>query len=178
MNRAFKIFYGVFITAVVAVALFLAATLIPIPGNFEVRIVQSGSMEPAIKTGGIVIIKPTTLYDKGDVITFGQDNENTIPTTHRIIDMRVESGAFVFLTQGDANDQPDIAEVPEAEVIGKVVFSLPFIGYIIDFARQPLGFAILIGIPAFIVFVEEISRIIREAKKIRRRRHTNHEKRA
>src|SRR3989338_8215020 len=60
------------------------APLLPIKGNIEIKIVKSGSMEPAIKTGSIVVIKPASLYGVGDVITFGEDSRTTYPTTHRI----------------------------------------------------------------------------------------------
>ena len=69
--------------AICVIALFLIVAILPIPGNVELKIVQSGSMEPAILTGSIVVIKPSSAYEVGEVITFGSDTKTQVPTTHR-----------------------------------------------------------------------------------------------
>lgn len=165
-----KIFYGIFITLLVGVALLFLASLLPIPGNVELKIVKSGSMEPAIMTGGIVLIKPSDTYVVGDIITFGEDSRGEIPTTHRIVSIR-ESGTQTFYsTKGDANEDPDPQETPGREVIGKVLFTMPYAGYVLDFARKPLGFVLLIGIPAGIIILDELARIAQEVRDMRRKK--------
>ena len=141
--------------------LFLA-TLLPIPGNIQVKIVKSGSMEPFIHTGAIVVVKPKQAYEVGDVITFGEDTKNQIPTTHRIVSIREESGVTYFATKGDANEDPDSQEIAKTDVIGGVLFSIPSAGYILDFARTPVGFVLLIGLPALLIVFDESMRIVRE----------------
>lgn len=167
MKALFKIGYGIFVTAVVLLGLLLVTSLIPIPGNILVKIVQSGSMEPSIKTGALVIIKPSDTYSVGDVIMFGEDTKTKVPTTHRIITDEVRSGVFYYTTKGDANEDPDTQVVAQSEVIGKVLFSIPFLGYVLDFAKKPLGFALLIGVPAVIVIFDEAGNIWRETKKLK-----------
>src|SRR3989344_6544376 len=155
MHTLFKIGYGIFVAAVVLLGRLLVTSLIPIPGNIDIKIVQSGSMEPSIKTGGLVIIKPFSEYHIGDVIMFGEDTKTKVPTTHRIVADEVRSGVFYYTTKGDANEDPDPQQVAQTEVIGKVLFSIPYLGYVLDFAKKPLGFALLIGIPAAIVVFDE-----------------------
>jgi len=167
------IFYGFFITMMLAIAGLLVASMLPIPGNIELKIVKSGSMEPTIPTGSLVIVKPMQSYGIGDVITFGADTKTEIPTTHRIIGYESDAeGRSVFRTKGDANEDQDANPVPRGEVIGKVVFHLPYVGFVLDFARQPLGFALLIGVPAALVIVEEVLTITKEVKAalVRRRK--------
>ena len=77
---------------------------------------------------------------------------------------------MIYKTKGDANDDPDVREVREGEVIGKVLFSIPFLGYMIDFAKKPIGFGLLIIIPAVIVMFDEVRKIWREVKKMRTKR--------
>ena len=156
-----KILYGIFIAALVAVAGIFISTLLPIPGNIEVKIVKSGSMEPTIATGSLVIVKPADAYAVGEVITFGEDSRNQIPTTHRIVSVREESGTVFYTTKG---------EVAASNVIGKVLFDAPYAGYILDFARQPIGFTLLIGVPAGIIILDESARIIQEVAALRRKR--------
>src|SRR3989344_4388031 len=165
-----KILYGIFIAALVAVAGIFISTLLPIPGNIEVKIVKSGSMEPTIATGPLVIVKPADAYAVGEVITFGEDSRNQIPTTHRIVSVREESGTVFYTTKGDANEEADVQEVAASNVIGKVLFDAPYAGYILDFARQPIGFTLLIGVPAGIIILDESARIIQEVAALRRKR--------
>ena len=94
MKKLFKIIYYLLITAIIAVALLLTVSIFPIPGNYDVKVVLSGSMEPAIRVGSIIVIKPTDVYGTGDIITYGKDTKTEVPTTHRIIDSRVESGKY------------------------------------------------------------------------------------
>lgn len=165
----FRIPYYLLFLAVFLFGGLFALTFVPIAGNtLSVKIVQSGSMEPEIKTGSIVIIRKSENYQVGDVITFGSTSADRIPTTHRIISDRVASGVVLYTTQGDANNTADQREVREAEVIGKVLFSVPFVGYILDMARRPIGFILLIAIPAGFVLFEELSKIWREVRHRRR----------
>src|SRR3989344_6195321 len=170
MKKLFKIPYYFLVVGVASIGLLLLATLLPIPGNLRVKIVKSGSMEPAIKTGGLVFIREASSYKMGDVITFGQDTKTQIPTTHRIIEESGEGASKTFTTMGDANDAPDPKEVGVGEIRGKVIFSLPYAGYILDFAKKPMGFLLLVGVPALIIIFEELIKIWKEIKRIRRRK--------
>jgi signal peptidase len=121
-------------------------------------------MEPAIKTGSIIAVKPVENYKIGDIITFKRRGEKDL-TTHRIVEMRVEQGSPIYTTQGDANNAPDMREVKESEVTGKALFAVPYLGYAVDFAKKPVGFALLIIIPALLIIGDEIKKIIKEVKK-------------
>lgn len=153
--------YG-FYLAVAFIVLLLLSSALPIPGGVKTFVVQSGSMEPSIKTGGIVVVKPADSYAVGDVITFGPRSKTKPPTTHRIIEVK-EDGNFV--TKGDANDDEDMRTVSRYEVIGKVLFSVPYVGYAVAAAQKPWGFTIIVVIPAAIIIWEEVGKIWREMKK-------------
>lgn len=86
--------------------------------------------------------------------------------------MRVEGDEIFFKTQGDANDDPDITELKEGAIAGKVLITIPFLGYLIDFAKKPMGFAMLVIIPVAIVIIDEIRKILAEIKKIHAHRLT------
>ena len=95
-------------------------------------IVESGSMEPLIPTGGIAYINTKdTDVSVGDVVTYrieGLDQEKLV--THRII--REEDGKFIM--QGDANDSEDQNPVSKDQIIGTYSYSIPKLGFI--FAKQ------------------------------------------
>lgn len=162
----FKAISYIFYTIVAIIAIFLIVPLLPIPGNYQILTVLSGSMEPAIHTGSIVIIKPTDNYKIGDIITFGKTEKT--PTTHRIHDIKVNAGNPVYTTKGDANNAPDNREISNNEVVGKVLFSVPYAGFAISTAKKPWGFIFIIIIPTLIIISDEIKKIWIEVKKIKK----------
>ena len=155
-----KFLYIVFIIFLVIIGLLLSVSLIDIPGNFKVYTVQSGSMEPAIHVGSVVFVKPQTNYQKGDIIAFGTDPKTT--TTHRINNIISTDDQKMFETKGDANDSPDSTLIQLSLVIGKVLLSIPLLGFLIAFARTQNGLIFLIIIPATIIIYSEILNIKNE----------------
>jgi signal peptidase len=173
MNLLYKGIYWMFMIAVLGLGALLIASLVPV-AHIQVKVVKSGSMEPAIKTGGIVIDRPAASYSVGDIITFGADTRTQIPTTHRIVAVSGEGSGQMFTTKGDANDAPDPGSTRLSDIRGKVIFTAPYIGYVLDFARKPLGFALLVGVPAAFIILEEVGKIVRELLRLRRRKTITH----
>lgn len=163
-----KIAYAAFLILFALVCTLFLVSFLPIPGNIEIRIVQSGSMEPEIRTGSIVILRPVDTYEINDIVTF-QTGDSDVPTTHRIVDSQLSRGELRFETKGDANGDADRQLIDPEDIIGKVFFSVPFLGYLLDFVKKPLGFAIVIGVPALLIVFDEIGTIIRELKSMRRK---------
>lgn len=157
------LYYGLIIGAFALVLLLVLVQVSLIPG-YQARIVQSGSMEPTIHTGALVAVHKAERYEVGDIITFTTSGSN-IPTTHRIVKDGIEQGEIVFTTKGDANNDNDPEPVTLKQILGRVMFSIPYLGYLLDFARQPLGFGLLIGVPALLIFVEEVGSIVGEVRK-------------
>ncbi|TSC68582.1 MAG: type I signal peptidase SipW [Parcubacteria group bacterium Gr01-1014_56] len=164
MNVITKIIYGFFIAALLGVTGLFLASLAPIPGNIEVKIVKSGSMAPAIPVGSLVVVKPQASYAVGEVVTFGEDSARQIPTTHRIVSIEGSGTNVSYRVKGDANEEADPELVNPNQIIGKVFVAVPYAGYVLDFAKQPLGFALLIGVPAALIILEELLAIARETR--------------
>ncbi|MBQ0041276.1 MAG: signal peptidase I [Clostridiales bacterium] len=115
------------------VALIIIAALLCLILHYEPAVVMSGSMEPTFHTGSVVLVDRdnTSNVKIGDAIAF--DNGGTY-ITHRIVDKSKEG----YITKGDANESEDPWIVPAADVKGKVVFSIPMIGYLMKlFAGTP-----------------------------------------
>jgi len=168
--KIFKIFYYIALGFIGLIAVLLIVSVFPITGNFKVMVVQSGSMQPEIKMGSIVAVKPHSTssgqadYKIGDVITF-QVAKNKEPVTHRIHDIKVVGGEPRYITKGDANNAPDQREISQREIIGKVLFNIPYLGYVVDFAQKPIGFSLIIIIPALVIIFDEAKKIYNEIKK-------------
>jgi signal peptidase len=153
-------------TTLIIIAAFIAIFLlfyrpVSLAGDTRYEPVFSGSMEPAIPVGSVVVIKPADpeTLKIGDIICFKLSQPTSI--THRIINITNEG----FITKGDANEDPDQWIVKRENVIGKAVFTIPFIGYIGYFVRTPIGFILLIVIPASLIIIMEIRNIVKELRK-------------
>lgn len=154
---------GIFLIALTVAGVFVGGKtgIIPEPTPF---IVLSGSMEPKVKTGSVVMIWPDTLYSIGDIITFSGSSSDQF-TTHRIMQVYNDNGTITYQTQGDANHNPDPNPVSKEKVKGKVVAHLPYVGYAASMAKEPKGFIALVIIPATIVVYEELRTMARELKR-------------
>ena len=179
MKKILKILYYSALTFIGLVTIFLIFSVLPITGNYKTMVVLSGSMEPAIHTGSIVVVKPEKDYKIGDVITFGHYGVKKNPITHRIHDIKVVSGKPVYITKGDANNAPDQKEVSTRSVLGKVIFDVPYLGYAVETAKKPIGFMLIIIVPATVIVGDEIRKIWQEIKRIKKNKKkvdTNQEK--
>ncbi len=163
-----KIINGIFTTFFAVAILFVVMSLFPVTGNYKILVVKSGSMEPAIHTGAVVVTRPESEYRVGDIITFKNKGDAKNSITHRIVKAETVGGSAVYTTKGDANNADDTGKVPKSEVIGKVLFSVPYFGYAVDFAKKPLGFALLVIVPAGLIILEEVLKIINEIKNMKK----------
>lgn len=157
----FLVFLGVFII--------LGFSIIPIPGNYKIYTVLTGSMNPTIKTGSIVFIKPQKNYQLKNIVTFFTSTPKQT-TTHRIVGVKTINHQQVFITKGDANKSDDFKNLPFQNILGKVVFSIPFLGYLISFSKTFTGLIILIVIPATIIIYSEIINIKNEVIRLVKKR--------
>ncbi|MEK7116711.1 MAG: signal peptidase I [Patescibacteria group bacterium] len=172
MKKLSKIIYYVVLAFIFAVAILLIVFIFPVTG-IKVLTVLSGSMEPSIHTGSLVLVKPTANYKIGDIVTFGLNTKTQIPTTHRIAEIRVQEGQTIYKTKGDANNAEDMKEVAVRDIIGKVYISVPLAGYAVDFVRKPLGLILIIVLPALYIVYDEVKKIMKEVKKIKNSKISN-----
>ncbi len=165
----FQIITYILYIIVIIFALFALSSKIPIPGNYKLLTVMSGSMEPKIKTGSLIVIKPASLYKINDIVTFKNSPTSQETTTHRIIETQEVGGTQFAITKGDANPSEDSNKVPANLIIGKVIFKIPYLGYPMNFAKTLPGVIILIVIPGTIIIYDEILNIAKELKKKKKR---------
>jgi len=154
-----------YITAILLllISLLFIGAKVPGVGNYQVLTVLGGSMEPTIDVGSVIVISPAQKYNEKDIITFREGD--SIPTTHRIVNRKVEKGEQIYITQGDANPTEDLAEIKKEQIMGKVDFSIPYLGYGVGFVKSSVGFFLLIILPAILIISREIKNIYRELKK-------------
>lgn len=110
----------------------------PMVCGYGYAIVISDSMNPSLKWGDLIIVHQEKQYKKNDIITFLQANDH-YPTTHRIVSKQNK----IVITKGDANNTED-DPIQENQIFGKIVLTIPFVGYFIHSIRSPLGILIVL----------------------------------
>lgn len=139
--------------------------------GYEIKSVLSGSMEPTFQTGSVIAIEPTedgTGYKEGDIITYQQEQD--VLVTHRITNVSESGGDVIYETKGDNNDAVDMNPVLADNVVGKYVdFTIPYLGYLVDFANSQTGALLLLVVPGIIVFLYGIFSVWRELTKLEKK---------
>lgn len=130
-----------------ALGLWVATHLAPAAG-YGVFAVRSGSMNPALEVGDLVV---TRLVDPwaiapGDVITI--DAGSRVVVTHRVVAVQATDDGPVFTTRGDANATPDPVAARADQLHGRVDWRVPILGFVLAMIAMPAGIVALVSIAA------------------------------
>jgi len=153
----FKKIINVVTTVIVAAAVLLAVLLVGVRVvGLQPFVVLSGSMEPVYHVGSLIYVKDVDYKELqvGDPITF-MISEKTV-VTHRITEVLVDEedpDTLRFFTKGDANELPDGSSVHYKNVIGKPVFSIPYLGYVSNYIQNPPGMYVAIAAGALLILL-------------------------
>jgi len=142
LKRIFKL---IFVIALIPLAVYFWPSALG--GTAGFLIVQGNSMLPTILPGSLVVIKQAESYYIDDIVAYdeGADFRNKV-VVHRILDV-TENG---FLIKGDNNPKKDLGFPTQDQILGKVVFSTPYVGDAIGLLRNPIVLIITAGIIAVI----------------------------
>ena len=121
-------------------------------GYTKARVVLTGSMVPTIRPGDIVITVNPTIVKPAirKVVSYQARQFNGTPVavlSHRIIGGDAKTG---WIVKGDANPSPDVQHPMGKDILGVVVFTIPFIGKFLT--KQALFFIIPIVIGLWVAF--------------------------
>jgi len=164
MKKTLNIIVGIFSwiligSFVVILGMTLLSNLNLLQG-YRSFLVQSGSMEPSIMIGDVVITTKTRQYNQNDVVTFRDNDGRTV--THRVIEIEETNYAPLLVTKGDANDTKDRHKINTDQILGKVSLVIPKLGFVIAFSRTPIGLLVLVIIPGGIIAADEIKNIFKK----------------
>ena len=111
--------------------------------NTAILVVLTGSMEPTIKSGEMIIIKEQTDYNVDDIVTYKEDRNFFV--THRIINKYENK----YETKGDNNNLID-ETIGKDQIEGKVIYHSKVCGFFILYLLKPITLIVII-----IFFVKE-----------------------
>ena len=175
MKRAGKWAGNIILGLLLCAVLF--AFLVPTAFSGSLAIVRSSSMERAMRAGALAVMLPVDTKDVkvGDIIAFDPpwDSNPDVTVSHRVIGVYYYDEQTLFDTKGDATEDSDPEYVPAQSVHGRVVFSIPYLGYaanaIVGYVRTWLGFVTLVCIP-MVILVGNAIRDVSRSQNVRLRR--------
>ena len=139
------------------------ALAVPLAFHARPLVVLSGSMEPALGTGDVSVVRTIAPLDArpGDVVTFRDPDDADRLITHRVREMHAQGPVVVFRTRGDANTASENWQVSSSEEIGRVVYRIPKLGWALMYARSKGLFVLMLGGALALLLVLELAAIWR-----------------
>ncbi|NLB37085.1 MAG: signal peptidase I [Clostridiales bacterium] len=119
-----NILFNIFTLITIALATFIVVLLATHTRAFSV---STGSMNPTLKTGDIIFVKPVEFdsVQKKDIVTI-EYNDSSGYFTHRVVRVDKENG--LIYTKGDANEKQDPIPSSSKKLVGKMWFRIPILG--------------------------------------------------
>ncbi|MCC8073282.1 MAG: signal peptidase I, partial [Clostridiales bacterium] len=166
VNSAFSVIWNFITTFIIAVIVISALAFIFVKvAGIDVLTIESESMTPKYPYKSVIFVKevnPVNI-EEGDVITFVSDSEGTL-VSHRVVE--IDKSTRHFTTKGDANSSNDPKAVSWDNVVGKVVFGVPKLGFLFDnISENKNVWIIVLGVILFISVVVDI--IEKHKRKVR-----------
>ncbi|MCL6471987.1 MAG: signal peptidase I [Firmicutes bacterium] len=129
---ALMLFFSIFIALILS-------------GKIGLLIVKSSSMRPYMAPGSLLIFKKATIAEikPGEVVVFCEDRSSNLLVTHRVVDRVFSKGKIFLQTKGDANNRFDASLIGESQLVGKVVYVVPGMGWAVSIAKTPAGILFL-----------------------------------
>lgn len=169
-----------FITNVLLVVLVALVAMLVLPRVFGIQplVVLSGSMEPTYHVGSLIYvadIKPEKL-EVGDAVTYTISDDGTM-VTHRIVE--IDQDNQCVYTKGDANNANDGGAISYTSIVGKPLFSIPYMGRVAHYFTTSSGTIILITgviVVLILVFMSELIVKVNDEEKSSLKDGSKHEK--
>jgi signal peptidase len=134
----------------------------------RVVVVASGSMEPALRTGDALVVRPTGAAGvaPADIVVYRNGGHRWV--IHRVMEIRVVNGQRYLVTKGDANNTTDPDLTPTDAVYGQATLRVPFLGRVVHFLTTPTA-RLLLAAAILLVIVHELLVIARIRRGMRAR---------
>ena len=148
---------------VVAVFAFRELLVVFLKTDYPLHTPISTSMQPTLNVGDYLIVHGVDddseiNADKefGDIIVFRKPTDPDEFIVHRVIEKtwNEEEGRYYFKTKGDNNSSSDPWSITKDDIIGKVVWKIPLLGYIKIFLGTQIGMVIVVILFLILIVLE------------------------
>jgi len=129
--------------------------------DYNLLLVRSQSMTPAINMGDMVITGPVNgpingELKPGTIVTY---ERGKAWVTHRVLSIDGDT----LVTKGDNTEDPDPWSVSLSDVRGTYLFKIPYVGYVTNFTQTKRGWFLTIILPATLLVAWLVKDIVKEA---------------
>lgn len=151
---------GALAAILVVLACALAVAVVPQLLGLRTLVVRGGSMGDAQPVGSLVLarIVPASDVVVGDVVVLREPGA-AMPKIHRVVAVLRREAPVVVRTKGDANGSADPTPYALTDQASRVVATVPYLGYLVTFMAQPLGWVLVIALPAAVLCFSAVRRI-------------------
>ncbi len=147
-----RLLYGVLVLALLALATVLGVAALSRLFGYHTLVVQGGSMGHSIPSGTLVYGRWMGAGDVelGDVILVQEETDSgpARPKLHRVVSLEREGSQILVQTKGDLNESVDPKVYILPDRVLTPAYTLPYLGYLVGFVATPLGWALLVALPA------------------------------
>ena len=130
----YSIYFSILIYSIIVFSIFVLPLF-----KLNPLSINNNNMMPDFKKGSLVLLvntDPTEIYID-DVISYTNDVEPYKYDTNRVVDKIIQDRNFIV--KGDNNKDKNEEPVSYISTLGKVVYKIPYLGYINNFITEPLG---------------------------------------
>lgn len=146
-NAGLRFFLSVVIIVVLG---YVVLNYVPFISKYDHYVIATGSMDPVIKIGDVVIIDTSTSLDElqeGDIIAFYADifdNGTKEIVVHYLYSITDVDGVRIFNTKPEISDQIDPWDLVDEDIVGSLSFKIAKIGPLLMFAQSTIGRIVLV----------------------------------
>ncbi len=135
----------------------------PSLAGFTFHVLQDNDLNADANPGSLAVVRSAdvTSIALGDLINFKTIVSPHATSTQRVVEINRDEG-LQFVTSGDGAGAVETTVVPAADVLGKVLVSVPFYGRMVDYVQTSQGLILLIFVPGVIIIAYQLIKIIRQ----------------
>ncbi len=136
IRRILRIISRLILIFCILVPVFL---ILPRFAGYGMYTIISDSMSPALPIGSLIYVRDIDpeKFQKDDIACFYLNETSRVPISHRVVEN--DTAKQEIVTKGDRNEKEDFTSVPYVQIIGKVFFHLPVLGYVVLVLEQLWG---------------------------------------
>jgi signal peptidase I len=145
------------VVVLVGLSALLMAGILPTIFGSESLAVSTSGMQPEIQLGSLAVVSPVKVEDLsvGDVIVYRKPQEPDFIVIQRLLNVDTDQPNLLNLqVRGDSQPVAEQVSVASGVRLGRVVYSIPFLGRLVDFVNQFTGKLLLFGVPGVLLCVD------------------------
>jgi len=130
--------------------------------GFQFFVMRDSEPNADVNPGSLALVRdidPNSV-EVGDIITYRTTPGSESTATMRVVEIKRDE-ALQLITRSDGPDAVQTFPVGASELVGKVIFSIPYYGKMIDYVQTSQGLIMLIFVPGVIIILYQLIKIVK-----------------